>query len=433
MSSPKRRAFLTAVGGAAVGGLSGCSEYIRNNREQNGQTGESGAEATDGSGSDRESEPEVESEPDSEAESGPEPMGLLGRTERVMEELRWYRSEYTVNQPRFTDTLAEMKTACNALIGADAGGSEILIELERAYDDFSAVASTLSTRYPYAGEALEDISDEAERLVGAIGVTDEPAMQSNLVETARVLRNKTREHISQAADEDVLSADVLSGELYEYLQSETVRGSDAIPVFELRVALKRNVDGPQSSFAAGAHPADLDDDLDGDVFRRRESYGGGDDRFDTLEDYKQPLERFTPFSEFLEFNQEAILAFGEANGDEDAYREITEVSLQVLEHGSPRAATDAVETIISELDAVRQPRVDLDTGEEAYGHPIGGHDWTMIRYQSWKNDWEEGSDRTWKCLLLTVGRFTLVFDPYLADEYGAHRWNDLKYTWVWEA
>jgi hypothetical protein len=432
MPSRKRRSFLIAAGGVTATGLAGCSEYVRSTRE--GGDGTDGSEdgGADAPEPDADPDADPESDPDSDPESEPEPAGLIERTERVMDELRWYRSEYAPNRPRFTDELAKIRNACNALIRAGTGGTDTLTELEAAYNTFSATATTLSTRYPYAGDALEDISDEAERLISAIGVTENPAIQSNLVETARVLRNKTRAHIAEVADnDDVLSADVLSGKPYEYLQSETIRESDTTPVFELRVSLKRNVEGPQSSFFAGAHPIGLRDGLDGDVFRRAAAYEASD-RFDSLADYKQPLERFVPFVDLVEFNQEATFSFGKAS-DGGTYRNITDVSLQVLEHGSERAAAGTVETIIAELNAERQTRIDLDTGEETYDHPIGGHDWTMIRYESWKNDWEEGSDRVWQCLLLTAGRFTFVFDPYPAEEYGEHRWNDLRYTWLWEA
>lgn len=430
MPSRKRRDLLFVAGGMAAAGLAGCSEYVRSTRNEGNETDgsqpETNASQPDAeSESDSQSDPESDSENGSEPESKPEQAALPERTERLMDELRWYRSRHAPNRSRYIEGLKNIKGACNDLIEAETGGNDTLNQLESAYDEFSAAATVLSTRYPYAEDVRSDISNEVGTLTAAGEVTDNPAGQTNIVEIARDLRDESRRYIAEVNEEDVLSADVLSGDVYEYLQSETVRESSTVPVFELRVSLKRNVGGSQGVFFAGAHPSGLDNDLDGDVFRASRD---GDDSAD----YEQPLNRFVPFTDALEFDQEAVFSFGKAS-DGGTYRAITDVSLQVFEHGSEGSATDAVETIITELDAQRKTSIDLDTGEETYDYSIGGHDWTMIEYESWKNDWEAGSDLTWRCLLLAAGRFTFVFDPYLAEEYGEGRWADMKYTWLWEA
>lgn len=431
MPSRKRRDLLLVAGGMAAAGLAGCSEYVRSTRNDGNETdgSEPGADAPDsdsGSDSDTDSDSEPDAEDDTEPEAESAPAELRVRTERVMDELRWYRSKHAPNRSQYLKGLNEIKAACNDLIEAGTGGNDTLNDLETAYEEFSAAVSVLSTRYPYAADVRDDIGDEVETLLSAGAVTDNPAGQTNVVEIAKDLRDESRRYIAEANEGDVLSADVLSGAVYEYLQSETVRESSTTPVFELRVSLKRNVGGPQGVFFAGAHPSDLDDDLDGNVFRDRNAGSGGPP------DYERPLQRFVPFVDAVEFDQEAVVSFGDA-ADGGTYRAITDVSLQVLEHRNEQAATDAVETIIAELDAERKTSIDLDTGEETYDYSIGGHDWTMIEYDSWKDDWEAGSDLTWRCLLLTAGRFVLVFDPYLAEAYGEDRWEDMRYTWVWQA
>ena len=371
MPSRKRRDLLFVAGGMAAAGLAGCSEYVRSTRNEGNETDgsqpETNASQPDAeSESDSQSDPESDSENGSEPESKPEQAALPERTERLMDELRWYRSRHAPNRSRYIEGLKNIKGACNDLIEAETGGNDTLNQLESAYDEFSAAATVLSTRYPYAEDVRSDISNEVGTLTAAGEVTDNPAGQTNIVEIARDLRDKSRRYIAEINEEDVLSADVLSGDVYEYLQSETVRESSTVPVFELRVSLKRNVGGSQGVFFAGAHPSGLDNDLDGDVFRASRD---GDDSAD----YEQPLNRFVPFTDALEFDQEAVFSFGKAS-DGGTYRAITDVSLQVFEHGSEGSATDAVETIIAELDAQRKTSIDLDTGEETYAYSIGGHD-----------------------------------------------------------
>lgn len=337
---------------------------------------------------------------------------LKERTENVMSDIRWFNFRRGLDVSRYREPLMDISEDAQSII--DSGGAmESLDEIEETVDEWqSNISSRLLQMYPELNRPLEDIPDIVSDLNTAINAVSNPDTHQDVLSVTENLVDRADYYRSNQFMDRYASKNPITNITYSIIQSENALANDDVtPLFEIR----HSRDG-EGGFYAAAHPrGDEYDDISNGPFERSTR----------TENRDNPTERFEPFSNATEFEQEMTIAMGEYTGQE-TFENITNVAVQVQEHNSAEVANNTIDEIIEFVDGNIRTRVDFDSGTENETIDIVGFDWTVVEYEPGRYGGEK-----WMVALLADEEYVYILDPYpVEDGENENRRGNLDLCWI---
>lgn len=236
--TPTRRKWLSITTAVGVTATSGCLDGIIADSEDSSEE-DSGSENESDSDADSEDEAEdLEDETeDSEDEAEDEPTRLEGDLNEIIDEVRWFATEYDSAIDTYREEIENAVDAVNELLDSlEDSGSLSMDEYEAASDDLSQIADSITAAlYPHFDDSIFNFSGLNHQylsdLESYIEFSDWPAAEQELKD----FRSSYQALATGRSISNRYSDSPIDNRLYDWLS-----GEDDDHLFEIRFIKEDN-------------------------------------------------------------------------------------------------------------------------------------------------------------------------------------------------